>query len=1057
MLMSAGSESVIGEIPGYAVSPQQRRLWLLQHQADCFTAEVHVAVGGPLDPARLQRAVDRVAARHDSLRTTFHVPPGMKAPVQRVGETTHLHATLDRQSGDAATLVLTMPAICGDAWTLRNLVRDIADLYAEAPEREEPIQYVQFAEWQRELLASPQAAVGRAFWRDQPAAGPAAVRLACEGRGTNGTTFAPRWLQAELDADTIVQADTLAQRGGATRAAVFFSAWQTLLWRLARQPIVESHVEVDGREYAELHDACGPFARALPVRSEMAAQTTFHDLLAASRDRLRDYYEWQIYFTAPDPAPTPDPSLFPYLFTCHEPGDDQTRAGVRFAMTRQQVCYEPFKLQLAITGRRMTLGYDASRFDAADMQVLAEQYRTLLASAVSAPQQTLGVLAINSVDHQARMRATRVTSPACPAADPIDTFERRAAAAPDDVAIVCGPTRMTYGTFNARANQLAAHLRAQGVGLDTRVALCFERSPEMFVAILAVLKAGGAYVPLDPTYPAERLRWMLEETAAPIVLTHAAVAAQAPSVRGAVVVDLDRAAELLAVQDPSNRPRRARPDDAAYVIYTSGSTGRPKGVVITRDNIARLFRETDGWYRFRPDDVWSMCHNYAFDVSVWEMWGAWLHGGRLVVASRLDTRAPAQLLALLARERVTIFSQTPSAFRQLAPELAREEAPPLGVRALVFAGEPLDTGMVRGWLARYPESAVVNMYGITETTVHSTYKRIETADVQQPERSPIGVAFADSRTYLLHDDGAGTGGAGAGGAEAGFWETGELYLAGAGLARGYLQRPELTAERFLPEIDPPTAGARMYRSGDLARRRPDGTLEYVGRRDHQVKIRGYRVEPGEIEMALRQQPGVREAAVLIKGEGGDRRLVAYVFRAAGQTLEVETLRGALQGLLPDYMVPAVYVVLDDLPLTPNGKLDTRALPEPDHQRPALQQTFVAPGTEAERVLADIWADVLGIEQVGVQDNFFDIGGHSLLMIKVHGRMRDTLGLDVSILDLFARPTVKLLAELMTGAPRATPELAAPADSARTDARRAAARRQRSARAAGRGERGEDGS
>jgi amino acid adenylation domain-containing protein len=762
---------------------------------------------------------------------------------------------------------------------------------------------------------------------------------------------------------------------------VALACWQTLLWRLSRQPDVTVAIPIDGREHDELRGDVGFSTQYVPIRSAMSSAMPFRELLSRVSAATREAG-----------GALTETATFPYQFVSHD---------LRVVVTRQEVCHEPLKLRLEVSrgadGWAMTLAYDASRFAAEDVALLAEQYLTLLAAAVRMPERTVGALPINSARHLTRLRATR-EAPACaPAADLIDTFERQVAATPEALAVICGPARITYAALDARANQLAADLRARGVAPDTRVALCFERSPEMLVAIIAVLKADGAYVPLDPTYPAERLRWMLDETAAPIVLTHAAVAARLPPT-SITIVDLDRDAARLAALDPASRPRRARPDDAAYVIYTSGSTGRPKGVVITRDNVARLFRETERWYRFGPDDVWSMCHNYAFDVSVWEMWGAWLHGGRLVVASRLETRAPDQLHALLAREQVTILSQTPSAFRQLAPEVTRDEGPALSVRAVVFAGEPLDPGMVRGWLARYPDSAVVNMYGITETTVHSTYKRLDAADARQPERSPIGVAFADLRTYLLLEDGA----------EAGFWETGELYLAGAGLARGYLRRPELTAERFLPEIEAATPGARMYRSGDLARRRPDGALEYVGRRDHQVKIRGYRVEPGEIESALRQQPGVREAAVLLKGEGADQRLAAYVFRAAGHTLDVETLRAALQGTLPDYMVPPIFVLLDTLPLTPNGKLDTRALPEPDHQRPALQQTYVAPRTEQERILADVWAEVLGLEMAGVHDNYFVLGGDSIRSVRIVARAK-ARGLSISVQAVFQHQTIAELA------------------------------------------------
>jgi len=1030
----------VNEVQGYLVSPQQRRLWLSQRENVCYTAQAEVVIEGALDAVNLQAALEKVVARHGSLRTTFHLQPGMKAPIQVISQVGIVQSSLAQHSGGQSTLRLTMPAICADAWTLRNIVRDLASLYAGDLDGEEPIQYIQFSEWQSELLAAPEAEAGRAFWRERNAADPPAIRLPFEGRGTQAAKFAPESVRSSVDAGLMEQAEILAQRRGVKLESVLFAAWQTLLWRLARQPVVESSVEFDGREYAELHEACGAFARFLPVRTEIAADRHFSHVLAASHERLRECSEWQLYFSAADPLPNPDPSAFPYLFSYHESPPSQHRAGLRFTLARHTVCNEPFKLKLAISGCstdwHLELAYDAARFSSEDVHTLAEQYLTLLHGAVHSPDQPVLALPLNSPRHQALLRSWRRQPLPSPAPGLIAWFERQVALTPDAHAILFGSATLTYGQLNSRANQLARHLGHLGVGPEIRVALFFERGLDMLVAIVAVLKAGGVYVPLDPDFPAQRLAWMLEETQARVVLTHAAAAHRLPPT-SVPLLDLSDA-HLLAAYSLDNLPPQAQPDNAAYVIYTSGSSGRPKGVVITRHNIARLFQSTERWYQFSPRDVWSMCHNYAFDVSVWEMWGAWLYGGKLVLVSTLETRSPEQLCALLEREQVTILSQTPSAFRQLAQQVERDGVRPLQVRALVFAGEALDPAMLRGWSKLYPETALVNMYGITETTVHSTYKWLSAAETRHSERSPIGVEFADLRSYLLHEDLT----------EAGLWETGEIYLAGDGLARCYLERPELTAERFLPELDGPQPGERMYRSGDLARRRSDGELEYVGRRDHQVKIRGYRVELGEIETALRQQTGVREAAVLVKGQAAEQRLVGYVFRQPDHELDVETVRLQLQRTLPDYMVPAVFVLLDEMPLTANGKLDKRALPEPGTQRPELKQVYVPPRTEIEQSIAGIWSQVLRVEKVGIQDNFFDIGGHSMLMIQVHGRLRDTLGLDVSIIDLFARPTVSLLAELLSG--EMQPVLAGLAKEIRTDDRHDSVRRQRELRSAARG-------
>jgi non-ribosomal peptide synthetase component F/aryl carrier-like protein len=381
------------------------------------------------------------------------------------------------------------------------------------------------------------------------------------------------------------------------------------------------------------------------------------------------------------------------------------------------------------------------------------------------------------------------------------------------------------------------------------------------------------------------------------------------------------------------------------------------------------------------------------------MWGAWLYGSKLVVLKREQTRSPEELYEVLEREGVTVLSQTPSAFRQLAQVVeGRERKGELKVRAIAFAGEALNPGLVKGWAKKYPETELVNLYGITETTVHSTYKRLGWEEMEEEERSPIGVGFGDLRMYVLTEELR----------EAGTWETGEIYLGGAGVARGYLNRPELTAERFLPELEGTVQGGRMYRSGDLARRRPDGELEYVGRGDHQVKIRGFRVELGEVEAAVRKAAGVKEAAVLVKGEGNEKRLVCYVFAEGGGEIEVEELRERLREKLPEYMVPAVFVVLEQMPLTVNGKLDKRALPEPGHERPRLKQQFVPPRSKIEKILAEIWSEVLGITQIGIHDNYFVMGGDSIRSVRIVA-LANKRGLKISLQNLFQNQTIAELA------------------------------------------------
>ncbi|HEU4885442.1 MAG TPA: amino acid adenylation domain-containing protein, partial [Longimicrobium sp.] len=566
---------------------------------------------------------------------------------------------------------------------------------------------------------------------------------------------------------------------------------------------------------------------------------------------------------------------------------------------------------------------------------------------------------------------------------------------------------LTYRELNERANQLAHHLRRSGVGPEVRVGISLERGLEMVVSILAVLKAGGAYVPLDPGYPAERLAFILADSATPVLLTREALRGALPARGGVKVVSLDSAAEEIAAESVENPRSGAGPDSLAYVIYTSGSTGTPKGALIEHRNVARLFTATDPWFGFGPDDVWTLFHSYAFDFSVWEIWGALLYGGRLVVVPFDVSRDPEAFHALVRREGVTVLNQTPSAFRQFV-RVDGERGGDLALRYVIFGGEALEPASLREWVERRGADTprLVNMYGITETTVHVTYRPLTEADVFGGSGSPIGVRIPDLQLYVcdsaLRPLPVGV--------------PGELYVGGGGVARGYLNRPELTAQRF---VENPFGAGKLYRTGDRVRWLADGTLDYLGRLDEQVKIRGFRIELGEIEARLAEHQGVREAVVLAREDvPGDRRLVAYVVGAA----DADGLREHLFRELPEYMIPSAFVVLEALPLTANGKLDRKALPAPEGDAYA-RGSYEAPLGEIEAALAGIWAEVLGVERVGRRDNFFELGGHSLLAIKLIGRMRQA-GLHTEVRALFTTP---VLAELALAVGGASSEIEVPAN------------------------------
>jgi amino acid adenylation domain-containing protein len=587
-----------------------------------------------------------------------------------------------------------------------------------------------------------------------------------------------------------------------------------------------------------------------------------------------------------------------------------------------------------------------------------------------------------------------------------ELFERQADASPDATALLFEGRAISYARLNERANRLAHRLIRLGVGSGTVVGLCADRSIDLVVGILGILKAGGAYLPLDPASPPARLAYMLADGGAPVVLTQRHLVGRLPNGR-TPTLSLDEPGDGHDPDDGRNPEYRAGGTDPAYVIYTSGSTGAPKGVVVTHANVVRLFRATDHWFRFGPDDVWTLFHSFAFDFSVWELWGALLYGGRLVIVPYTTSRSPQDFYRLLRDHRVTVLNQTPSAFRQLIrAEETVGTAGDLALRLVIFGGESLDVQALRPWFERHGDESprLVNMYGITETTVHVTYRPLTRADLAAGFKgSPIGVPIPDLRVHVL-DENLRPVPPG---------EPGEMFVGGAGVATGYLNRHELTAGRFVRDPFSADPSARLYRSGDLARTLPDGQLEFLGRADSQVKIRGFRIELGEIEAAMSRHPSVGESVVIAREDvTGERRLVAYIAARAGHTVEPHALRAALKEVLPEYMVPAAVVVLDALPLTANGKIDRAALPAPEG-RDRAGAAPTDPSGDWERRVRGVWARILRCE-VGLDDNFFDLGGNSLHLAEVQAELEKLLGRACPVTDLFEYTTVRTLAARLGG-------------------------------------------
>lgn len=656
-----------------------------------------------------------------------------------------------------------------------------------------------------------------------------------------------------------------------------------------------------------------------------------------------------------------------------------------------------------VSGLTLQGDFDADLFEPATVQRFLSHIATVLEAMITDPSLPVMRLPILTATEQRELvggwNINDVASSSCMTLH--EQFEAQVEERPDAVALTCDGQSLTYYQLNQRANRLAHALRNHGVGPDTLVAIYLERSLELVIGLIAILKAGGAYLPIDVAYPKERLGFMLEDAQAPILLTQSQFIGNLPS-HQAQVLCVDDVEHSAFQSEPTDNPSvSATPDNLAYVIYTSGTTGNSKGALITHRNVTRLFRQTQHWYGFTERDVWTLFHSTAFDFSVWEIWGALLYGGRLVIVPFMVSRSPEAFYTLLHTEQVTVLNQTPSAFRQLIQAERAVGLKQLALRYVIFGGEALDLQSLRPWFERHGDQTpqLVNMYGITETTVHVTYRPLSKHDLDSG--SLIGTPIPDLQIFILdsHRQLVPIG------------IPGEIYVGGDGLARGYLRRPELTAERFVFDHLTGRPGARLYRTGDLARFLPGRDIEYLGRIDHQVKIRGFRIELGEIESALSQQCAVREVVVLAREDvPGTKILAAYVV-ATFPPPEVSVLREYLKRKLPDYMVPAAFVFLDKLPLTNNGKVDRKALPAPEQNRRELTGRYVAPRTSREERLATIWSKVLRLERVGIHDNFFELGGDSILSIQVISTARQA-GLGLTPKLMFTYQTIAELADVV---------------------------------------------
>ncbi|AKQ66004.1 Non-ribosomal peptide synthetase [Myxococcus hansupus] len=1095
----------------------QQRLWFLdrlQPGSTAYNVPFVLRLEGPLDVEVLERALSELVRRHEVLRTTF--PIEGEAPVQvikpvealripvvdlRGQEDTSvrrfIRAEVDRPfdlardpalrthllklSEEQHVWVMMLHHIVSDGWSMGILVRELSALHeafsrgSASPLPELPVQYADYSQWQREWLKGEVLEAQVRYWRQQLEGAPRALELPTDRPRPAVQTFRGSvrrqvWPQALWQ-----KVETLSRAEGATPFMVLLAAYQTVLWRHSGQDDISVGFPIAGRTHAETEGLIGYFANTLVLRAKVNPEATFRALLAQVREVTMGAYAHQdvpfeklVEELRPERDLSRSP-LFQVSLTLQNtpPVDVKRSEGLSLKVVDAEIQTSKFDMSLFVGeapgGVYAALNYNSDLFDGETAERVLGHMRVLLDAAVESPGQRLAALPLMGAEERRRLVETssggQVTYPR--EASLAELFEEQVEKTPGAVAVTFESEHVTYRELEARANQLAHHLRGMGVGVESLVGVCLDRSMDMVVALLGVLKAGAAYVPLDPAYPRERLLGMLEDSGAAVLLTHARhqdvlTASSVPSAgamagSGASVLPTPQqppasaqAAGTDSQQDaalrqssasevghatpalesvtrpvlrrvlldtqrdevsrqPVTRPSvpKVGPEALAYVIFTSGSTGRPKGAMNAHGAIVNRLKWMQQEYALGVEDVVLQKTPFSFDVSVWEFFWPLSVGARLVVARPGGHQEPAYLTKVVKDERVTTMHFVPSMLRAFLEEPGLEGLSAL--RRVVCSGEALDAELVKKAYARLPEAVEVhNLYGPTEAAVDVSYWPCP-RDAQL-QRIPIGKPVANTVLYVLDGHGQPT--------PAGI--PGELHIGGVQVGRGYRQRPELTAERFIPDAFSGTPGARLYRTGDVARWLPDGTLEYLGRADFQVKLRGFRIELGEIEAALRGHPGVRDAVAVVRQEAqGDARLIAYVTGDA-EPLTPAALQAHLQKQLPSHMVPSVFMHLGVLPLNPSGKVDRKALPAPDAPTSPSGQ-YVAPSTPTEEALAGIFSQVLGGRRVGVHDGFFELGGHSLLATQVVVRVRAQFGVELPLRALFESPSVSKLAGWLQGA------------------------------------------
>jgi amino acid adenylation domain-containing protein len=1049
------------------VSYAQERLWFLEQLEGSLTAyniPIVWQFRGPLDNEALRKALETIVARHEPLRTVFfqhgNIPVqmvrglerfelnvedlrGLDPEDQRLKAAQICHAQADcpfdltcdlmirakllRLDDQEHQLLVTMHHIASDGWSMDVFTKELSALYGHyldastetsgitsgiIPLDPLPVTYIDYSAWQKETLSADRIEGLLSYWR-QELKGLPALEFPTDRPRPLMASYRGSSVPIELNESLTLRLESLAQSQQVTLQMLLLAAYEVLLCRYSHQEDFAVGIPFAGRNDTQLENLIGFFVSTLVIRADLTGEPTFQELLSrVSQKSLAAYDHQELPFQVLLADLQPErhmsrPPLFQVMFQLLT----QDTSGLNLQgldLIEKYFSTERVKFDLEMYLRRDqgdisgTLNFSTDLFDLQSIERMAAQYVRLLESIVAQPNQKIGQFSILTDQERDRL-LIEFNDTACEYPRELcvhELFEQQVERTPDAVALVFEDQQLSYSELNARANRLARYLRKHGVGEETPVGLCIERSLDLVVSILGILKAGGTYVPLDADYPVKRLENMLELAEVKHLVTQSQLDAKLPSTKR-LDICIDRDANEIASEDSSNLDLAYNSNRLAYIIFTSGSTGQPKGVMIEHRSLSNLLYEMRKQLRLSGCEHFICATNPTFDASVWELLTPLVSGCKLEVLSQATISDPVRLAKRLETPNATHFQTTPSRWKMLVQSGWQGDS---NLTAL-SGGESLSFQLLSDLNERC--KSAWNLYGPTEATCQSTLIALTPGITNNTIGRPISntqVYVLDSHRELLP-----------------IGVPGELYIGGDGLARGYLNRPDLTAERFVPNPFSKDSDSKLYRTGDLCRWRDDGTLEYLGRIDHQVKLRGFRIELGEIESVLSQHPSIAQCVVILREDcPGDKRLVAYYTQCGEQHPSVLELREFLGSKLPEYMVPAAFVRLDALPLTPSGKIDRRGLPVPDIKDVGVQDQYTPPRNELEEQLAQIWSEVLGIERVGIHDNFFALGGHSLMAVRLFSEINNRLGHELPLSILFQQGTISQIAQMINESPKDQP-------------------------------------